>query len=139
MTKDQLIKGPSCLTAAADDEPVFLLRANDELAPALVRAWAHRYRELKGAEGAYTEARRAKYAEALDCAIDMEIWNQAAAKLPAAQRNLAVLHAALSQLPHDDQTQVSAIAQTMRNCLKADKEFGPMALALVATEQAAVE
>lgn len=29
-----------CLANADDDEPVFILRAQDKLAPALVRAWA---------------------------------------------------------------------------------------------------
>lgn len=40
MLKCDEVAGPSCLTKAADDEPVFVLRGQDKLAPALVRAWA---------------------------------------------------------------------------------------------------
>lgn len=47
----------SCLNKAADDEPVFVLRSTDKLAPILVRVWAdlakahgcghHKIREAK--------------------------------------------------------------------------------------------
>jgi hypothetical protein len=40
LTKRQVIDGPSCLTRAAEDEPVFVLRAKDPAAPAAMRAWA---------------------------------------------------------------------------------------------------
>jgi len=40
LTKLQVIEGPSCLTRAADDEPVFVLRARDPMAPLAIRAWA---------------------------------------------------------------------------------------------------
>jgi hypothetical protein len=30
-----------CINAAAEDEPIFVLRANDELAPDVVRYWVH--------------------------------------------------------------------------------------------------
>jgi hypothetical protein len=33
--------GKGCLGKAADDEPVFILRAQDMLAPALVEQWAN--------------------------------------------------------------------------------------------------
>lgn len=55
-------RGTGCLGKAADDEPVFVLRAQDRLAPALVRAWAnlaHRHgcSELKVAEARALAAR----------------------------------------------------------------------------------
>lgn len=31
----------ACLAKAKDDEPIFVLRAQDKLAPALVRMWAN--------------------------------------------------------------------------------------------------
>lgn len=34
------LKGEGCLGKAADDEPVFVLRARDIYAPSAVRAWA---------------------------------------------------------------------------------------------------
>lgn len=41
MTKRELIEDPqSCLNKTGDDEPVFLLRARDVLAPKVVRLWA---------------------------------------------------------------------------------------------------
>jgi hypothetical protein len=55
-----------CYAKLADDEPYFVLRAKDPMAPALIRLWA--------------EARRVQYGdypklhEALDCAIQMEGW-----------------------------------------------------------------
>ena len=41
MIKKNEISDPnSCFNKAADDEPLFVLRANDPLAPAAVAAWA---------------------------------------------------------------------------------------------------
>ena len=41
MTKTENIDNPnSCWNKAAGDEPVFVLRANDPIAPAVVRLWA---------------------------------------------------------------------------------------------------
>ena len=37
--KEELTYG-SCFQAAADNEPLFILRAQDRLAPAIVRLWA---------------------------------------------------------------------------------------------------
>jgi hypothetical protein len=40
MTKRELIEDPqSCLNNTGDEEPVFLLRARDVLAPKVVRLW----------------------------------------------------------------------------------------------------
>lgn len=75
MIKREELKGPSCLTNAADNEPLFVLRANDELAPNFVRAWAAAYKTRKEAAGQFTAERAAKYHEAMALATDMEIWN----------------------------------------------------------------
>mgnify|MGYP001596414901 CR=1 FL=1 len=55
-----------CIAKAADDEPVFVLRAQDRLAPALVRAWASLARE----HGCSDE----KCNEAVQLARAMEQW-----------------------------------------------------------------
>lgn len=51
--------GKGCLGKAADDEPVFVLRAQDLLAPGLVEMWAIRAKKHgseKKASGAYAIA-----------------------------------------------------------------------------------
>lgn len=63
-TKEQ--GGSSCYEKAAPDEPVFTLRAQDSLAPEIVREWAFR------AQVAGTPAD--KVAEARKVADDMEQW-----------------------------------------------------------------
>lgn len=55
-----------CIAKAADDEPVFVLRAQDKLAPALVRAWA----SLAHEHGCDV----VKCQEAVELAEDMEDW-----------------------------------------------------------------
>jgi hypothetical protein len=61
--------------SVADDEPTFLLRAQDRCAPATVRDWAQRARNL----GASEEKARG----AMDIALEMEKWQQThAAKVP---------------------------------------------------------
>lgn len=77
MIKSKELIGPSCLTAAAEDEPVFVLRANDELAPSIIRAWAEAYFESKKDEKFnVTDAQRAKYREAIALANEMEQWKR---------------------------------------------------------------
>jgi len=56
----------SCLKKAGDSEPIFVLRAQDQLAPAIVRAWA------KAAQLAGTP--RKKVMEAYDQAAAMDEW-----------------------------------------------------------------
>ena len=66
-----------CLEKAADDEPIFVLRAQDRCAPAAIRAWVHRAIGA-GAPLAKTEA-------AMACAAEMEKWqaeHSAQAKFP---------------------------------------------------------
>jgi len=64
LKKDELIKG--CIAAAHEDEPVFVLRAQDKLAPALVEAWAR----LASEHGCGID----KVQEALRCAAAMISW-----------------------------------------------------------------
>lgn len=55
-----------CLVKAADDEPIFVLRAQDLLAPRIVREWVARAMAYGLPE--------AKAKEALDLAERMEQW-----------------------------------------------------------------
>lgn len=55
-----------CLMKAADDEPIFVLRAQDKLAPIIVRLWA----DLAEAHG----CAEAKVREAVSLAARMEKW-----------------------------------------------------------------
>lgn len=61
-----------CHAAAADDEPIFTLRARDPLAPATVRAWLAMRRITRPATDSRREAD--KQDEAEKCARDMERW-----------------------------------------------------------------
>lgn len=46
MTKKENLENPdSCLNRAADDEPIFVLRAKDVLAPRLVACWCQQAME----------------------------------------------------------------------------------------------
>lgn len=54
------------LAKVAVDEPIFVLRGQDRLAPALVRAWAY----LAEAHGCTVE----KVADAIACAAAMDDW-----------------------------------------------------------------
>jgi hypothetical protein len=56
----------TCLQKAAPTEPIFVLRAQDQTAPDLVREWARR------AEALGTPA--AKVTEARELAVRMERW-----------------------------------------------------------------
>lgn len=67
--RDEINDPKSCLNRAAEDEPVFTLRAQDRCAPAAVRDWAHR------ARGAGCD--EAKVAEAMELASEMEVWQNA--------------------------------------------------------------
>lgn len=62
---DELTDPTSCINKAGDDEPVFVLRANDPLAPAAVDYWAnmavggdHDQRKIEGAREIAREMRR---------------------------------------------------------------------------------
>lgn len=64
----------SCLGRAADDEPIFVLRANDENAPAIVCTWARDYLESKGGYGKASGVQIAKYEEAIQVASAMRVY-----------------------------------------------------------------
>lgn len=57
-----------CFARAAEDEPLFVLRAQDRAAPAAVRDWAARAFNLGAPE--------AKVREAMDLAVEMEQWQR---------------------------------------------------------------
>jgi len=76
-TKAQEMKD-GCFAKAALDEPLFVLRAQDKSAPALVRKWAEQFRQhhLKaGTEGADLARAILKHTEALQVADAMEQWD----------------------------------------------------------------
>lgn len=90
LKREELING--CFAAAADDEPLFVLRSTDPRAPNIVREWARQYYgnkianrlaippQLSEAEAAAheaeTERRRVKHREALALADKMEAYSQ---------------------------------------------------------------
>ena len=76
LKKDELANRNSCINRAAPDEPVFVLRANDRIAPSIVRDWASRYLDTKMAEqkGIVTDAQLRKYHEAFTLAGQMVEW-----------------------------------------------------------------
>jgi len=63
-----------CLQNAGDEEPIFVLRAQDELAPGLVRDWAERFRNNHEANGSFNVHIESKYWEARGTAEEMEKW-----------------------------------------------------------------
>lgn len=71
LKKQELIDG--CFAKAADDEPIFVLRGQDKLAPELVREWARRFatHHLYMQQGTYWNK---KYREAMALADAMEAW-----------------------------------------------------------------
>lgn len=54
-TKEQ---GDTCYDKAAPDEPIFVLRAQDMIAPEIVREWAYRAKVAGTPEEKVEEARR---------------------------------------------------------------------------------
>jgi hypothetical protein len=70
----------SCFNKAADDEPLFVLRAQDVLAPGLVRLWcamvirAHMETGNPDAAPADKPLPTEKLSEALKLALRMEAW-----------------------------------------------------------------
>lgn len=77
MIKSEEISNPeSCLNRAADDEPVFVLRANDLSAPTIVRLWAQDYAFEKGGVGKMTPKQLIKFNESIDVANKMENWHR---------------------------------------------------------------
>ena len=68
MIKSEEVANPSsCLNKAAEDEPLFVLRANDELAPYIVEEWAQCRIHQRGRDDP-------KALEAIQCANRMREW-----------------------------------------------------------------
>ena len=70
-----------CYAGAAPDEPIFILRATDRIAPKIVRQWAAIFARtkcnahtLRGEPDRLTEKEQRKFDEALACADAMEAW-----------------------------------------------------------------
>lgn len=80
LKRDELTNPNSCLNKADDNEPLFVLRANDENAAPIVAAWARDYIVAKGGWGNMTPEQQKKYAEAMDIASSMRIFQMHKAK-----------------------------------------------------------
>lgn len=79
LKRDEIADPNSCLNKAADDEPIFVLRANDPKAANAVRNWAAHYRLeiMQAGEGIPTQERHRKilkWGEACRLADQMEAW-----------------------------------------------------------------
>ena len=70
-----------CYEAAEDDEPIFVLRANDPLAPDIVDEWAKRYSKGKwtAQDEQLTPRQIDKWIAANECARLMREWQKARA------------------------------------------------------------
>lgn len=71
----------ACLAKVADDEPIFVLRAQDRLAPRAIREWADRaieqYFIQRGSDNSKVDpAFHRKITEARALADAMEAWQQ---------------------------------------------------------------
>jgi hypothetical protein len=77
MIKSKELEGPSCFTASADDEPLFVLCARDPHAPMIVRLWADRYATAHALQGTLTAEREAKANTAREAADAMDAWRKA--------------------------------------------------------------
>lgn len=77
LKRDELASPFSCINKAADDEPVFVLRANDPVAAKVVRFWASEYVSRKrdmSTDGLLTHTQITKAQEARGCANEMDAW-----------------------------------------------------------------
>lgn len=75
MTKEDNIHDPdSCWNKAALDEPIFVLRAHDVLAPCIINQWAGLFKFQHLQHGTWNEQAKAKYKAALQVAEEMGRW-----------------------------------------------------------------
>lgn len=74
--REELANPNGCLNMAADDEPIFVLRANDELASIVVQYWTRVYGVDKSVKqnGVLTEKQREKIKEASQSSFQMREW-----------------------------------------------------------------
>lgn len=81
-TKTENILDPnSCWNRVGPDEPVFILRANDDTARNLIILWAVSYMQSKGGYHRMTAAQIAKYNDAMNVAQAMKDWKFAKLRL----------------------------------------------------------
>lgn len=73
---EELTDPISCLNRAAMDEPLFVLRANDANAPAIVQKWAADYLDRKQREGHWNEDCQLKWETAVSIAAQMIEWRK---------------------------------------------------------------
>lgn len=74
-TKTENILDPnSCWNRAEPGEPVFILRANDPVAPANIILWAQQYLSSKGGYYRMSPAQVEKYNSAMNTAEAMKQW-----------------------------------------------------------------
>lgn len=67
-----------CFAKAALDEPLFVLRASDKMAPDLVRKWASDFQKRhvrRGTQGRELAKAILKYEDAMETAAKMEAWH----------------------------------------------------------------
>lgn len=75
--KDELANPCSCLNRAHDDEPIFVLRAQDRFASDIILAWADMYRHHHAPQGNWrSEEHRMKHNEAIDIVDQFERWRE---------------------------------------------------------------
>jgi hypothetical protein len=76
--QEELQSTTGCLAKAAYDEPIFILRAHDKLAPEVVRHWITLVEGARIAEGGSTEKNLGckKLQEAHSLAARMEAWQR---------------------------------------------------------------
>jgi hypothetical protein len=75
LKKDELTNPNSCLNRASDDEPLFVLRAQDVFAAAAIKEWAQLYRQAHAPGNKWdSEEHHAKYEEAMTCADKFDTW-----------------------------------------------------------------
>ena len=77
LKSDELLTPTSCLNKASDEEPLFVLRANDPSAPGTVRSWASYYFNRKKMAGQWDDKTQNKYYEAMALADQMKKWKKA--------------------------------------------------------------
>lgn len=67
----------SCFNKADDQEPIFVLRANDRVAADVILIWAQRYMMEKGGKNGWlgmSEEQQGKYKNALNVVEEFKLW-----------------------------------------------------------------
>ena len=101
-----------CYAKAAEDEPIFTLRANDEFAPILVRLWVE-FHQAKYGHFCNHEDHQ-KEMEALDIANEMQAWKRLSNKPDEKPDEPKIEHASADL----DDNQASQKTQPEYCCIK---------------------